>query len=655
MTVTHDNAQTYDFQAETKQLLDIVIHSLYSNKEIFLRELISNASDALDRLRFEALTQPELLGEGEELRIRLETDPDQRILEVVDNGIGMSRDEVIENLGTLAKSGSRELMDKLRQGPSSEATAELIGQFGVGFYSSFMVADRVEVVTRRAGEDTAVHWESAGDGHFTVEEAEREEHGTTVRLHLKPTDGDAGLDDFAAFLILKNVVKKYSDFVAYPILAQQTREEPELDEEGEPIEGKTRTVIEDQVLNSRQPIWTRPSSEVEDSEYDEFYKHISHDWNDPLDKLVLRAEGRLEYRALIYFPSKLPFDIYYRDQKVGLRLYVRRVLIMNHCEKLLPSYLRFLKGVVDSSDLPLNVSRELLQQDRILNQMRKWLVRKVLEHLKEMRDDDFEKYSKFWSQFGQVIKEGVSSEFDNKDRLLELVLFRTSHEEESYTTLASYVERMKDGQEEIYYAVGDNRARIESSPHLEAFKAKGYEVLYLLDPVDEMFAQSLTEYEGKRFRSISKGEVDLGTEEEKKEAEEKLEEKKEDYKKLLSKLQTKLKDHVKEVRLTRRLTTSPACLVSGEFDMNPYLERMVVQNEQLGVEPQKRILELNPEHEILGRLKTAYEEDNKTPVLDDYAQLLYGYALLAEGSPLPEPANFNQLLVKLMEEGLGRG
>ena len=652
-TQTAPEAETFSFQAETRQLLDIVIHSLYSNKEIFLRELISNASDALDRLRFEALTTEGLLGKDEDLHIRLEADADARTLTIRDNGIGMSRDEVIANIGTIAKSGTRELMQQLKENPNPDATAELIGQFGVGFYSAFMVADKVTLETRRAGEDAATRWISEGDGSYSLEDAERDGHGTTITLHLKPVDEENGIADFTTFFTLQDVVKKHSDFVSYPIRSEQTRDEPVKDEEGNVVEGKTETIVEDKTLNSQEPIWTRSQSEVTDEEYGEFYRHISRDWNAPLETLSLRAEGRIEYRALLFLPEKAPFDLYYRDQQWGLRLYVRRVLIMENCEELLPPYLRFVRGIVDSSDLPLNISREMVQQDRHISSMRKWLTKKVLDHLAKMqKDEESDKYKTLWAQFGRVLKEGVSSDFENRDRLLPLLYFQSSADEEKLTSLDEYIERMKDGQDEIYYLTGESRAAIESSPHLEAFKDKGYEVLYLSDPVDELLAQAVFEYKDKKLKSVGKGSVELGSEEEKKEAEEELKEKSKTHGDLLEKLQQALDEHVKEVRLSTRLTTSPVCLVADEFDMSPHLERMLRQSEGGGMPTQKRIMELNPKHDLLEKLQERFSTDADDAVLDDYAQLLLGYGLLAEGSDLPDPARFNGLVAKLMLQGL---
>ena len=459
--------------------------------------------------------------------------------------------------------------------------------------------------------------------------------------------------DFTSFHTLQDVVKKHSDFVAYPILTQHSREQPVKDEEGEPIEGKTETIVEEKTLNSQEPIWTRPADQVTDEEYAEFYRHISKDWNSPLDTLSLRAEGRIEYRSLLFFPEKAPFDLFYRDQQWGLRLYVRRVLIMDACEELLPVYLRFVRGIVDSSDLPLNISREMVQQDRHISQMRKWLTKKVLEHLTKLQSDDNEKYMTLWSQFGRVLKEGVSSDFENRDKLLPLLYFQSSHDAEKLTNLDEYIERMKDGQEEIYYLTGESRTAIESSPHLEAFVEKGYEVLYLSDPVDELMGQSVFEYQDKKLKSVGKGSVELGTEEEKKEAEKELEEKNKTHGDLMGRLQKSLDDHVKQVRLSTRLTTSPVCLVADEFDMSPHLEKLLRQTEGAsGMPSQKRIMEINPKHELLEKLQARFDADADDALLDEYAQLLLGYGLLAEGSDLPDPAAFNQLVAKLMVQGI---
>jgi molecular chaperone HtpG len=607
-----------------------MIHSLYSHKEIFLRELISNASDALDRLRFEALTRPELLSEGGKLEIRLEVDEAARTLTIDDTGIGMSRQELIDNVGTIAKSGTRELAEKIRKskaaGESGEGLTELIGQFGVGFYSSFMVADRVVVVTRRAGEEGATRWESSGAGEFEVAAAERGSQGTSVTLHLKPVDEEQGVEDFTQEHALSRIVGRYSDFIAYPV------------------------ILGEKTLNSMKPIWERPPAEVKAEEYAEFYKHISHDWQDPLSTISQRAEGLLEYRALLFVPSEAPFDLFYVGYEAGLKLYVRRVLIVERSADLLPRYLRFLSGVVDSPDLPLNVSREMLQHDRQIRQIRKALVKKVLDSLSDLKEKDQEKYLALWKAFGRVLKEGPSEDHENKEKIAELLLFQSSHHEEKLSPLAEYVSRMKEGQEAIYYLTGASRAAIESSPHLEAFRAKGTEVLYLTDPVDELVVESLAEYQGKKLKSAGKGTVDLGTAEEKEEKKKELDEKTRTYQGLLEWIQKALDDRIKEVRLSARLTTSPACLVGAEHDFSPRLEQLLKRDTDRP--RQKRILELNPDHEIVKRLEEMVESDAASEKAGDYAELLYGYAVLAEGSELPDPAAFARRIADLMSRGL---
>ena len=641
-------AERMQFQAETAQLLELIIHSLYSNKEIFLRELISNASDAQDRLRHEALTDPKLQTEAEP-EIRLEPDSDARTLTIHDNGLGMSRQEVIDNIGTIAKSGTRELLNKLgkERDTSGEQVLHLIGQFGVGFYSAFMVADRVTLVTRRAGEEGATRWDSHGDGVFLIEADERPGHGTSITLHLKAADEEDGLADFTDEYVLSNLVKKYSDFVRYPIVQQVTRVEVERDDEGKPVaDGEEKTVTEDRTLNSMKAIWLRRPNEVEAGEYNEFYKHISLDWEDPQKTITLFAEGRLEYRALLFIPAKVPFDLYYTDARLGLQLYVNNVKIMERCEEILPRYLRFIKGVVDSADLSLNVSRELLQQDRQITQIRRGLVKKVLSTLAEMKEKDAEGYLAFWGSFGRALKEGTGDPKD-KDQLIPLLLFSSSTAEE-LISLSDYVGHMKDGQEEIYYITGESMEVVRNSPHLEAFKDRGYEVLFLTDTVDELMVQAVTEFEGKKLRSIGKGTVELGTKEEREEAEKARKESEEGYAALLEMLQQKLDEQIKEVRLSSRLTSSPVCLVTGEHDMSPQLEKLMKQARGETGPLQKRILELNPEHAILASLKARFEADADDPLLGDYAELLLGQALLAEGTELPDPARFSGLVAELM-------
>src|SRR5215471_6249296 len=617
------NIETFEFQAEARQVLDLMIHSLYTNKEIFLRELISNASDALDRLRFEALSKPELIGPDEKLEIWIESDPQARTLTISDNGIGMSREEVIANIGTIAKSGTRELLQTLRERKSGEMLATLIGQFGVGFYSAFMAADRVTLLTRRAGEDKATQWESAGDGTYTITDSRKLTRGTSITLHLKKFEDEDDVEDFTDKFVVSKIVRQYSDFVAYPIYYKEK-------------DGKQ----EEKPLNSMKPIWTRPRSEVTDEEYKEFYKHISHDWNEPMKIWSFRAEGRTEYQALLFIPSHAPFDLFYQTAKFGLHLYVRRVLIMEHCEELLPAYLRFVRGVVDSSDLPLNVSRQRLQEDRHIAQIRKWVTKKVLDSLEEMQKNELDKYVQFWKQFGRVLKEGASFDFDNKDKLLGLCLFESSADAEKLTTLQDYVARMKEGQSAIYYITGPSRRAVENSPHLEAFKEKGYEVLYLVDPVDEVLVQWIPEFEGKKLKSVAKGTADLGDDVD-------LRDKLNEFSKMIDMLHSKLQDRVKQVRLSGRLKSSPVCLVVGEQDVSPNLEKLMSQM-KTDHEKQKRIMEINPDHDLVVKMRERLKGNPDDPLFDDFAQVMYGYALLAEGSELDDPQSFNQAVLRVM-------
>jgi len=640
--------EEYQFQAETSQVLDLVINSLYTNKDIFLRELISNASDALDRLRFEALTNPELLDGDNGYEIRLESDGGARTLSISDTGIGMSREDVITNIGTIAKSGTRELRKKVEDDPSAQIAAELIGQFGVGFYSAFMVANKVTLVTRRAGETAATMWESTGDGGYHLGEGQRSGHGTTITLHLKPVDSEQGIEDFTDQWVLSRIVRRYSDFVAYPIICKFEREETERDESGSLKQGAQPTfVFEDKVLNSMKPIWSRDQTEVTEGDYADFYHHISHDWTEPFKTISLKAEGKVEYQALLFIPSKAPYDLFYHGAESGLRLYAKRVMVMERCEDLLPRYLRFVKGVVDSADLPLNISRQMLQQDRHITQIRKWLTKKVLDTIQDLKEKEYEKYLQFWDQFGRALKEGVSSDYDNREKILSLLLFQSSNDPEKLTTLKGYVERMKEGQNEIYYLTGESRRVVENSPHLEVFKEKGYEALYLVEPVDELLAQSLTDYESKKLKSVGKGTVKLGSEEEKEKSQQELQQKEEVASSLLNMLQKSLDEHVKQVRLSNRLVSSPACLVGTEMDYSPQLERLL-QKGNGGGPKQRRILELNPNHDVFMKMHERFKHDSEGGALGEYADLLLGYALLAEGSELPDPVKFNRHMVNIM-------
>ncbi|WP_433795552.1 molecular chaperone HtpG [Actinoplanes sp. CA-252034] len=604
--------ETLEFQAEARQLLQLMVHSIYSNKDIFLRELISNASDALDKLRLAKL-QDGLEADTSDLHIEIEVDAEARTLAVRDNGIGMTREEVVALIGTIAKSGTAELLTKLKEAKESP---ELIGQFGVGFYSTFMVADKVELVTRKAGtEGHGTRWESAGEGTFTIDEAPDAPVGTTVTLHLRPKDEDDALYDYTDEWKIKEIVKRYSDFISFPI--------------------RKTTGDEVVTLNSQKALWARPRSEVTDEEYHEFYKHISHDWTDPLEIINMKAEGTFEYEALLFIPSRAPHDLFQRDARRGLQLFVKRVFIMDDSKELIPDYLRFVKGVVDAADLSLNISREILQQDRHIQMIRRRLVKKVLSTIKDLQTSNPEKYATFWREFGRAVKEGLLAEPDNHKPILEIASFATTEGTEP-TTLAAYVERMKEGQEEIYYLTGESRSQVENSPHMEAFRAQGYEVLILTDPVDEIWTDVVPEFDGKKLRSIARGSVDLPKDEEKPEPEG-------DFGPLLGFLGEKLTDQVKEVRLSHRLTTSAACLVSDADDITPALEKMYRAMGQEGPRV-KRILELNPEHPLVTGLRAAHERSAEDASLRDTAELLYGTALLAEGGDLDDPARFAKLL-----------
>jgi len=629
--------ETLEFQAEARQLLQLMVHSIYSNKDIFLRELISNASDALDKLRITSLIDKELEVDTSDLHIELIPDKEKRTLTVRDNGIGMSRDEVISLIGTIAKSGTAELLRQLKESKDAAASQDLIGQFGVGFYSTFMVADKVTLVTRKAGETGGTRWESTGEGTYTIEDIDDAPQGTSVTLHLKPKDEEDHLFDYTDEWKIREIVKRYSDFIAWPI-----RMEVERTESGSG-DGERKTTRQIETLNSGKALWARPRSEVSEEEYKEFYKHISHDWSDPLEIIQMKAEGTFEYEALLFIPSRAPYDLFLRDGKRGVQLYVKRVFIMDDCRELMPEYLRFVKGVVDAADLSLNISREILQQDRQIQLMRRRLVKKVLSTVKDLMTSDADRYRTFWREFGRAVKEGLVNDFENQSAILEICSFASTRDPEQLTTLADYVGRMKEGQEAIYYMTGESRSMIENSPHMEAFKAKGYEVLLLTDPVDEIWVDSVREFEGKKLQSIAKGQVDLAADEDKAEENAERDQQRKDFGPLMTWLREKLTDHVKEVRLSTRLTTSPACLVSDANDMTPTLEKMYRAMGQ-DAPRTKRILELNPNHPLVTGLRTAHEKRADDPSLVETAELLYGTALLAEGGDLEDPARFARLL-----------
>jgi len=628
--------ETLGFQTEVRQLLHLMIHSLYSNKEIFLRELVSNASDAVDKLRFEALADPGLYGTDADPRIRISIDKAAGTITVSDNGVGMSRDEVIANIGTIAKSGTREFVQSLTG--DQQKDAQLIGQFGVGFYSAFIVADRVTVHTRRAGTpaDRAVRWESTGEGDYTIEYAEKASRGTEVVLHLRE-----GEDEFLSEFRLKHLVRKYSDHIAVPILMARTEWDAET--------GAEKATAEDETVNQANALWARPRSEITEEQYREFYRHVAHDPEPPLAWTHGRVEGRHEYTQLLYIPSHAPLDLWDRHHRAGLKLYVRRVFIMDDAEHLVPAYLRFVRGVVDSGDLPLNVSREILQQSRDVELIRSGNARKVLALLEELATKESAKYATFWSAFGRVFKEGVGEDGANRERIAKLLRFASTHGDSADETvaLADYVARMKPGQDRIFYLTGDSFAAAKASPHLEIFRRKGVEVLLLADRVDEWVVANLHEFEGRPLTSVARGDLDLAglADEAEREATEKAAG---EYRELVERIRTTLGERVKDVRVSGRLTTSPACLVADEHDIGANLQRILKAAGQ-SVPQSRPILEINPGHPIVQRLKSADKR------FEDWASLLFDQALLAEGGTLPDPGGFVRRMNELMLDLAGDG
>ena len=617
--------ETLGFQAEVKQLLQLMIHSLYSNKEIFLRELISNASDAADKLRFEGIAHPDWYGDDPDLKIKVEFDKASKTVTISDNGIGMSREEVINNLGTIARSGTKEFFTKLSGDQQKDAA--LIGQFGVGFYSGFIVADRITVETRRAGlpSSDGVRWESDGSGEFTIETIDRPQRGTAITLHLRE-----GEDDFLNSYKLKSIIRKYSDHISLPI---QMRKE-EWDED------KKEQVLRDEFegINQSSALWARNKTEITEDQYNEFYKHLSHDYENPLCYSLNRVEGRSEFTQLLYVPTRAPFDLWDRNKRGGIKLYVKRIFIMDDAEKLMPMYLRFVTGVIDSADLPLNVSREILQESRDIKVIRESSTKRVLSMLEELASSEDEgkkeKYRTFWTQFGQVLKEGVGEDQGNQERILKLLRFASTHTDSSEQTvsLAEYIARMKEGQDKIYYVTGESFNAAKNSPHLEIFRKKGVEVLLLSDRVDEWMLSFVTEFDGKQLASIAKGDLDLGSLSDEKEKKEQEETEKQ-FKDLVERMKKVLENKAKDVRVTFRLTDSPACLIADENELSGNLLRMLKAAGQ-NAPDMKPILEINPEHPLLSKLK---EDDQQ---FDEWTNLLFDQALLAEGGQLNDPASF---------------
>jgi len=631
------SVEKLEFKTEVKQLLDLMIHSLYSHKEVFLREIISNASDAVDRARYESLTNSDILENDGNWKIKIIADKNADTLTISDNGIGMTKDEIIEALGTIAHSGTKEFLAAL-QSKEVKDNPELIGQFGVGFYSSFMIADKITVISRHAGlkDKTGVKWESTGDGTYTVEDIDKEAKGTDVILHLMEEEKKY-LNEWE----IRSVVKKYSDFIEHPVVMEVEKEQESTLKKGEKVKVK-----EEETLNSMKAIWLKDKSEVTKEEYNEFYKHISHDFTEPAKVIHYKAEGTSEFSALLYIPSKAPFNIFYKDYEIGPVLYVKRVQIMDHCEDLIPPYLRFVRGVVDSSDLPLNVSREILQNNRQVEIIKTNITKKVLETLADMNKDEYGEYLTFYKEFGRVLKEGIHFDFTRRETIADLLLFpSTKTDDGKLRTFQDYIEGMKEDQKEIYYATGTSLDEVMKSPYLEAFRDKDIEVLIFLDEIDDFIFTGF-EYKGKKLKSVSKGDISL----DKTEGDEKKDARKK-YGKLLDLVKDTLKDDVKDVRLSGRLTDSACCLVADEGDMDPQMEKLLKAMGQ-DVPQRKRILEINPAHPLFAAMNTIFEKDKRSPVLDEYTKLLYDQALLLEGSKPKDPAAFAKAVAKLMVENI---
>ena len=624
--------ETLGFQAEVKQLLGLMINSLYSNKEIFLRELVSNAADAADKLRFEALSDDALYEDDPDLGIQVSFDKETRTIKVTDNGIGMSRQEVIDNVGTIAKSGTKQFFDSLTGDQAKDSG--LIGQFGVGLYSAFIVADKLTIETRRAGlgAEHGVRWISSGEGEYSVETIDKKSRGTVLTLHLREAE-DEFLDGFR----LRGIITKYSDHIMCPIMMLKD----EFDDKGEKKE-----TTEEETVNSASALWAKSKSDISEEEYIEFYKHVAHDFEDPLMYIHNQVEGKLEYTSLLYFPKKAPFDLWNRDSRHGIKLYVKRVFVMDDAEQLMPSYLRFIRGVIDTSELPLNVSREILQKNKVIDSIKNGSVKKILAALKKMAKNDKEKYQSFWNEFGNVIKEGPGEDFANKEEILKLLRFSSTYtqDESQSVSLEDYVSRMKEGQDKIYYITADNYKTAKNSPHLEVLRGKGLEAFLLYDRVDEWLMSSLTEFDGKQLQSIAKGELDFGELED--EAEKKQKEKSQDeFKDFVDKVKASLDTQVKEVRISNRLTESPACLVNDANEMSANLERMLKEAGQ-DVPETKPIFELNPDHPLVSKLKTEQDKNR----FDEWAHILFDQALLSEGGQLSDPAMFVTRLNKILLE-----
>jgi molecular chaperone HtpG len=650
-----NTTETFEFKTEVQQLLNLIINSLYSNKEIFLRELISNASDAIDKIRFESQKNPEILGDDTEFKIKIFADKDNKSLTVSDNGIGMTRDELIENIGTIAHSGTQSFL-KLLEEKKEALTPELIGQFGVGFYSAFMVAKEVRVLTRAASSDKSWEWISKGDGTYSISEVEKESRGTEVTVFLKEKKEEDM--DFTQEWSVRSIVKRHSDFVSYPITMDVEKEipkddeetdkkdddnkdaeilgpdgkpadkEPEiLDQDGKPIEQKPKTIVEEETLNSMKAIWARSKNEVKDDEYKEFYKHLTHDPSEPMEWIHMKMEGATEYDALLYIPSMPPFDLFNRDKKHGVDLYCKRVFIMHDCKELMPEYLRFVKGVVDSSDLDLNVSREILQQNHIVRNIKKNMVKKVLDTLSSMDD---EKFLKFYDNFGITLKEGVHTDWENKDKIADLLRYKTTKSQDKMISLKEYVDQMPSDQKEIYYLTGEKISTLLNSPAIEQLKEKNYEVLMMVDYVDEWVVQSLTEYKGKKLRSAEKGELDIDKIDD---------EKKKEYSDLFEFIKKTLENNVKDVKPSVRLKDSVACLAGDEYDMSSYMEK-IMKSSGHDLPHSKRILEINMDHPVTEKLNEMFQGDKDNEIIKEYIQIIFDMAVIGEGGKIENPGQF---------------
>jgi len=636
--------ETHQFKTEVQQMLKLIINSMYSNKEIFLRELISNSSDAIDKLRFESQTSPDILGDDTEFKIKIMPDCIKQTLEISDNGIGMSHDEVIENIGTIAQSGTGAFLEALEAAQNSDILApELIGRFGIGFYSAFMAADKIIMITRRAGSEKATKWESHGDGSFTIEETTRESRGTSIILELKKHEKDE--KDFADEWTIKSIIKQHSDFVHYPIVMDVEKDEPIpkeeqlLDKDGKAIGETTKKVIKEETLNSMQAIWTKAKDEVSDEEHKEFYQHISHDWNPPLKRLHMKFEGATEYTALLYIPSKAPFDLFHDKKGHGIHLYSRRVFIMDDCKELMPEYLKFVTGVVDAPDLDLNVSREILQENSLIRNIRRNLVKKVFGLLEDMEKDDYEK---FYDEFGQILKIGIHTDVENKNKISEFIKYKTTKSDGKLISLKEYVANMGKEQKNIYYITGDTLSSIMNSPHLEQLKEKDIEVLLMSDPIDEWVVQSLTEYDTKPLKSAEKGDLDL----------KKVDEKKQDeYTDLFKFIKKELQDKIKTVKASTRLKDSVSCLSGDTYDMSAYMEKIIKSSGQKTPD-NKRVLELNVDHPVLAQVKALFEKDPSVPEMKDYCNLFLDIALIGEGGKVENPARFSKAIGELMTKAI---